>query len=334
MELILKSDLPHQVKGYSAIVDVLSQDLILKNTLYYQNPTLILNHQVLTENIVSVQNANNISADFKAQNEVGQFLNLDIKMETGTGKTYVYTSAMYELHKRYGINKFIVVVPTLAIKAGAKQFMEDSYTRRHFRDQCGYGTELDLLVLEAIKKKKGKNFFPSVVREFVAGSSQNTNKIYVLLTNMSLLVGNSKLLTDTYDYGVEGFYKPIDAIKATKPFVIIDEPHRFTRTQKAFQFIEKIIQPQAIIRLGATFPEIELGRGRNKVKKRDYMNLLYDLNAFQSFNQNLIKGIAKEHFEPISQKHDKVKIISIANKSSAKFNLVHKDNPTKSFELA
>jgi type III restriction enzyme len=280
-----------------------------------------------------MQKENAIPAEYKVHDEIGNYLNLDIKMETGTGKTYVYTAAMFELHRRYGINKFIVVVPTLAIKAGTKQFMQDGYTKRHFKDQCGYGTELDVLVLEAIKKKKGKNYFPGVVREFVEGSSQNINKIYVLLTNMSLLGGTSKLLTDTYDYGVEGFYKPIDGIKATMPFVIIDEPHRFSKTQKAYEFIEKNICPQAIIRFGATFPEKETGKGRNKIKRKDYHNLLYDLNSFQAFNLNLIKGIAKEHFEPISQKQDKVKIMSMQSKTSAKFNLIQKDSPTKSFEL-
>ncbi|WP_295715464.1 type III restriction-modification system endonuclease [Mucilaginibacter sp.] len=334
MELILKNDLPHQVKGYSAIANVFSDDLIQKNTLYYQNPTLVLDRHALAANIAQAQKDNKIPAGYKAQNEVGAYLNLDIKMETGTGKTYVYTAAMHELHKRHGINKFIVVVPTLAIKAGAEQFMKDGYTQRHFKDQCGYGTELDVLVLEASKKKKGKNYFPGVVREFVVGSSQNTNKIYVLLTNMSLLGCNSKLLTDSYDYSVEGFYKPSAAIKGTRPFVIIDEPHRFSKNQKAFQFIEKELKPQAIIRLGATFPEEEVGKGKNKVKRRDYTNLLYDLNAFDAFNQDLVKGIAKEHFEPISQKQDKVRIMSIASKSTAKFNLIQKDAPIKSFELA
>jgi type III restriction enzyme len=333
MELILKNDLPHQVKAYTAIANVLSDDLIQKNTLYYQNPTLLLDRKALTINIAQVQKENAIALEYKALNEIGSYLNLDIKMETGTGKTYVYTAAMFELHKRYGINKFIVVVPTLAIKAGAKQFMQDGYTKRHFKDQCGYGTELDVLVLEANKKKKGKNYFPGVVREFVAGSSQNTNKIYVLLTNMSLLGGTSKLLTDNYDYGVEGFYKPIEGIKATKPFVIIDEPHRFTKTQKAFEFIEKNICPQAIIRLGATFPEIETGKGKSKVKRKDYHNLLYDLNSFQAFNQNLIKGIAKEHFEPVTLKQDKVKIMSVQSKNSVRFNLIQKDTPNKTFEL-
>ncbi len=333
MEIILKSDLPHQVKGYTAIANVLSDDLIKKNVLYYQNPTLVFNREVLLANIKQVQKQNNIAGEYTVHNEIGNYLNLDVKMETGTGKTYVYTAAMFELHKRYGINKFIVVVPSLAIKAGAKQFMEDSYTKRHFKDQCGYGTELDVLTLEAVKKKKGKNFFPGVIREFVAGSSQNTNKIYVLLTNMSLLGGTSKLLTDNYDYGVEGFYKPVDGLRATRPFVIIDEPHRFSKTQKAFEFIEKKISPQTVIRFGATFPEIETGKGKNKTKRKDYHNLLYDLNSFQAFNQNLIKGIAKEHFEPISQKQDKVKLVSIESKTAAKFSLIQKDSASKGFEL-
>ncbi len=333
MELILKNNLPHQVKGFTAIADVLQQDLVIKNTLYYQNPTLLLDRHILITNIGNVQKEMVVPAEYKAQNEIGGYLNLDVKMETGTGKTYVYTSAMFELHKRYGINKFIIVVPTLAIKAGATQFLQDGYTKRHFKDQCGYGTEIDLLVLEAGKKKKGKNYFPSVVREFVAGSSQNMNKIYVLLTNMSLLGGNSKMLTDTYDYGVEGFYKPVQAIKATRPFVIIDEPHRFTKTQKAFEFIEKQICPQAIIRFGATFPEIEIGKGKTKVTRKDYHNLLYDLNSFESFNQNLIKGIAKEHFESISLKQDKVKIMGVQSKTSVKFSLIQKDNPNKTYEL-
>ena len=141
------------------------------------------------------------------------------------------------------------------------------------------------------------------------------------------------MLTDTYDYGVEGFYKPIEGIKATKPFVIIDEPHRFSKTQKAYEFIEKNICPQAIIRFGATFPEIEIGKGKAKQKRKDYHNLLYDLNSFQAFNQNLIKGIAKEHFEPVSKKQDKVKIVSVQSKTSVRLNLIQKDGPTKTFEL-
>ena len=334
MELILKNGLEHQVKGYNAIADALHDETFKSNNFYYENPTLILDKEILRETIKSVQKENKVHSQYMLQNSIENYLNLDIKMETGTGKTYVHTAAIYELHKRYKINKFIIVVPSLAIKAGTKQFIEDPYTQRHFRDVCGYGTEIDLLTLEAGKKKKGKQFFPSVVREFVSGSSQNKNKIYVLLTNMSLLTGSNMLTRDDYDYGVEGFYRPADALRSTKPFVIIDEPHRFTKTQKAWKFIEEELQPQTIIRFGATFPDITTGRGANKITKKDYKNLLYDLNAYESFNQNLIKGIAKEHFEPASKKEDKVKILTVESKSSARFQFIEKDKPKKTFTLA
>lgn len=150
---------------------------------------------------------------------------------------------------------------------------------------------------------------------------------------MQLLTGAKVLTKDDYDYGVEGFYKPLDAIAATKPIVMIDEPHRFAKDQKAFKVITEQIKPQAIIRYGATFPETTVGRGRNRISLKDYQNLLYDLNACASFNQGLIKGVAKEHFEPVSKKDAKVKITSIDNKEAVHFQLKQKDTTAKSFEL-
>jgi type III restriction enzyme len=333
MELILKNGLPHQEKGFDAINNVFTESSFKKNTLYYANPTLELDKEIILESIKEVQKSNNVHPEYTGLNGIANYLNLDIKMETGTGKTYVHTAAIFELHKKFKINKFIIVVPTLPIKAGTKQFIQDSYTKKHFKDICGYGTEIELQVLEAVKKKKGKQYFPSAVREFVSGSSQNANKIYVLLTNMALLTNSAMLKREDYDYGVEGFYRPVDALKATKPFLIIDEPHRFSKDQKTFEFITNDIQPQCIIRFGATFPTIMIGKGKAKKTIKDYHNLLYDLNACEAFNQNLIKGIAKEHFEPLSKKEDKVKIMSFESKTSAKFNYIQKDKPTKSFEL-
>ena len=243
---------------------------------------------------------------------------------------------MFELHKRYGINKFIIAVPSLAIKAGTAQFLRDEYARRHFADGCGYGTEIEVGILEAPKnKKKGRSYFPSVVSDFVKGSCQDTKKIHVLLMNMQLLVvrANGMLSRDDYDYGAEGFYRPLDAIRATRPVVIIDEPHRFSRDQKAFKVITDEICPQSIIRFGATFPETTSGRGKNKVTVKDYQNLLYDLNACASFNQNLIKGVAKEHFEPVSKREEKVKITSIASKDAVTFQYKKRDEATKSYTL-
>lgn len=334
MELILQQKLPHQQKAIDAVVDVFNDVFISAPTQFYENPIFSLKDPHIADNIKFLQN--NLPAEYRSSVPVSDcdYLNLDIKMETGTGKTYVYTKTIFELHKKYGFNKFMIVVPSLAIKAGTEQFLNDPYTRRHFSDSCGYGTEIETLVLEAPKnKKRGRSYFPSVVSEFVKGSCQNTKKIYVLLVNMQLLINGKILTRDDYDYGVEGFYRPFDAIASTKPIVMIDEPHRFSRNQKAFKVILDKIKPQAIIRYGATFPETTTGRGKNKITVRDYQNLLYDLNACASFNQGLIKGIVKEHFEPVSKKEEKVKITFIDSKEAVHFQYKKKGETTKNFTL-
>jgi len=332
MELILQQDLPHQQKALNIICAALDGVQITAPTQFYENPHISLTDPRLVGNIHTIQSG--LPTEYRGGAPICDCLNLDIKMETGTGKTYVYTKMMYELHKCYGINKFIIAVPSLAIKAGTAQFLQDEYARRHFTDVCGFGTEIEVGVLEAPKnKKKGRSYFPSVVSDFIKGSCQNSKKIYVMLVNMQILT-NAKMLTrDDYDYGAEGFYRPLDAICATRPIVIIDEPHRFSREQKAFKIIADEIKPQCIIRFGATFPETTSGRGKNKKTFKDYENLLYDLNACDSFNQNLIKGVAKEHFEPVSKQEEKVKITSIVIKDSVTFQYKRRDEATKSFTL-
>lgn len=336
MELILQSSLPHQQKAVDAVADVFKDTWVKSPVHYYSNPEITIFKDGIGDNIRNIQGLNKIPHEYGGYTHEPTYLNLDIKMETGTGKTYVYVQTMFELHKRYGINKFIVAVPTLPIKAGARQFMEDEYVKRHFRDVCGYDAEIDLLTLEPPKKKKkGRQYFPTAVSEFVKGSCQDTKKIFVLLVNMQLLKDAKNYILSRDDYGnvVEGFYRPYNALKATRPFVIIDEPHKFSREQKAFGIIQKEIAPQCIIRFGATFPEVSIGKGKNKKTIKDYQNLLYDLNACQSFNQGLIKGVAKEHFEPTSQKNEKIKLLSVTKNDSATFQYKQEDAPTRSFQL-
>lgn len=340
MELILQQSLPHQQKAIDAVCNTLDGVMITPPVQFFENPQIDLTDGKLSANLRTLQNA--VSAEYRTSAPISSYLNLDIKMETGTGKTYVYTKTIYELHKRYGFYKFIIAVPSLPIKASTAQFIRDNYARRHFTDSCGYGTEIELGVLETPKnKKKGRSYFPDVVSDFVKGSCQNAKKIYVLLVNMQLLTNNSRrdgrdtglLWRDDYDNGVEDFYRPLNALWATKPVVVIDEPHRFSRDQKAFQVIMNEIKPQCVIRYGATFPETTTGRGKNKITVKDYQNLLYDLNACESFNQGLIKGVAKEHFEPLSKQEEKVKILSIASKDSVTLQRKKRDDSTKSFTL-
>ena len=328
MELILEHGLPHQQKAIEAIAGVFENANVIKSVMPWQNKNIIFNDGKVAQNIKNVQQK------FKPHNESrldvrGSYLNLDVKMETGTGKTYVYTKAIYELNYRYGINKFVIVVPTLAIKAGTKNFIEDGYSKRHFA--ADYGTEIELLTVETIKKKKGRQFFPYAVQEFVKGSTTNSRKIYVLLVNMQML--NAKTLTANYDSAVEGYYNPLKAIAATNPFVIIDEAHRFSIEQKAFKTIIEKIKPQCIIRFGATFPDTTIGRGKNKIVVKDYCNLIYELDACDSFNNNLIKGVAKEHFEPLTGSESKLKITGIAKGDKVNFMYYQANKRPKSFSL-
>ena len=115
MELILQPSLPHQQKAVDAIADVFHKTTIEPPSVYYANPQITTYIDGVGANIKNIQDANGLSVEYKGYSYDSKCLNLDIKMETGTGKTYVYTHAMYELHKRYCINKFIVAVPTLPL---------------------------------------------------------------------------------------------------------------------------------------------------------------------------------------------------------------------------
>lgn len=334
MDIILEAGLPHQQIPVDRLADVFKRTHLDKPVKLYENPKIDL------MDITTEHNLRNIifTQEMKPYNrkvvrpEKGP-LNLDIKMETGTGKTYVYTHSIYELHRRYGFNKFVVVVHSLPVKSGAVQFISDPYVQRHFRDTLGYGTEIELCEVSALKKKKkGHNYFPSSVRDFVNGSCQNKNRIYVIVVNQQLLQKGKLLDKRDYDIAVQGFVRPLDAIKATRPIVIIDEPHRFERSNTSYKRILSEMAPQCIIRFGATFPEITETINKKKETHKDYLNLLYNLTACDAFNQNLIKGVAKEHFNPTTSENEKVKIVSINGRESVTMHFIKKDH-TQRFEL-
>ena len=335
MELILEKSLEHQQNAVEAVADVFAGVRIDPPAEYYENPVLDVSDARLFANIADVQARLGVPSEMRGATRVPHdYLPLDVKMETGTGKTYVYTKTIFELHRRYGFNKFVVAVPSLAIKAGAEQFMTDGAARKHFADVCGYDTTLDVQVLEAAKaaKKSRRESFPAAVWEFVKATKEAKRRISVLLVNMQLL-SNAKMLAKEYDSMFEMMRRPFDAIRATRPVVIIDEPHRFERTQEAYKKIENELRPQCVIRYGATFPEVRLGGKKNLPKPKDYRNLLYDLNACKAFNDGLVKGIAKEHLESPEGGDEIIKLISIETHQSARFQCIAKGKAAKTVEV-
>jgi len=218
---------------------------------------------------------------------------IDIMMETGTGKTYTYTKMMFELNKLYGIFKFVIVVPTLSIKAGTIDFLKSDSSRSHFKEQ--YGKTLKLHIVESQKGSKNKKaYLPGAVNSFVNSGTFEKSYIQVLIINAGMI--NSDTMQKSFDSSLFDKYSvPFDAIGATCPFVIIDEPHKFTQGNKTWENIQKM-KPQYILRYGATFPE--------------YENLIYALTAVDSFNKNLVKGVIGHITEFASGQNATVKFIS------------------------
>lgn len=335
MELVLEKSLEHQQNAVDAVADVFAGVRIDPPTQYYANPVFDQSDPQIFGNIAAVQTRRGVPAEMRGATTVPHaYLPLDVKMETGTGKTYVYTKTIFELHQRYNFNKFIVAVPSLAIKAGTSQFMTDGAARKHFADVCGYDATLDVQVLEAVKtsKKSRRESFPAAVWEFAKATKEAKRRISVLVVNMQLL-SNAKMLEKEYDSMFENMRRPFDAIRSTRPIVIIDEPHRFERTQKAYEKIEKEICPQCVIRYGATFPETKLGAKKGQPRSKDYRNLLYDLNACKAFNDGLVKGINKEHLESPEGGDEFVKLIATETHQSARFQMVAKGKPNKTVEV-
>ncbi|MCA9313598.1 type III restriction-modification system endonuclease, partial [Candidatus Saccharibacteria bacterium] len=241
---------------------------------------------------------------------------IDVKMETGTGKTYVYTRLMHELYQQFGINKFIIMTPSLPIKEGSKSFITSNYAIQHFRELFPM-QKINLQVVNAgdFSTKKGKRKqFAGGLTDYCEASRNDVGTVNALLLNDAMLASKS-MTRDDYDQTlIGGSSCPVEAIKLTRPIVIIDEPHRFKKDGTAWENILKL-NPQLIIRFGATFPNIAIGSGRSKTYKKDYDNLVYDLNAVESFNQGLVKSIDVNYPSlPENQASVQYRVDSVTNK--------------------
>lgn len=258
-----ENNLRHQDDAVADIMQVF-QNTATKTDIYREkNPRL--NNNNFENNLIALQSKNEISEPLTQSNII------DIQMETGTGKTYTYTRTMFELNREFGIYKFVVVVPTLAIKAGTKAFFEQS--REHFFDD--FGKEIKLYEVKSQNNnKKKKEAVPSALLEFTR--ENETNNIHILLINQGMLNSKTMDLQVEQDLFGECFGSAFEALSAVRPLMIIDEPHRFKTDRKTWQNIEKV-KAQNILRFGATFDK--------------YENLIHRLTSLDAFNQNLVKGV-------------------------------------------
>ncbi|WP_342123330.1 type III restriction-modification system endonuclease [Haemophilus influenzae] len=297
-----EKNLPHQERAIESVLAVF--DLVHLNTKVQndENPLIEFAGSLKTDNLQKIQQANNVADIALSHSNV-----LDISMETGTGKTYTYTKTMFELNRELGVFKFIVVVPTLSIKAGTKNFLQSTSLAEHFRkDFAGqYGeTEIELYVVESQKNKAKKAFMPSEIVRVV--QAEDKQKIHVLLINAGMINSDTMAGKDKGNDGSrlikDKFSVPFEALASTNPFVIIDEPHKFPTSKKTWENIQKF-NAQFILRYGATF-------------NNQFENLLYRLSAIDAFNDDLVKGIRAFTEQIDGDNGERIKLIDLDGKEA------------------
>ena len=146
-------DLGKQKSGVQLHLDMLDEDV---GDSGYKNEEIYLSDDQLLSNIRQLQNENNIKQSSVLEGDLGR-CSLDVEMETGTGKTYVYIKTMFELNKRYGWSKFIVVVPSIAIREGVKKSFE--ITADHFMEH--YNKKARFFVYNSTNLKQLDSFSSS-----------------------------------------------------------------------------------------------------------------------------------------------------------------------------
>lgn len=233
---------------------------LMESIGYRNSPIRLLESQVL-KNIQQVQDSNELHQSEKIERPAGlkDGYNLTVEMETGTGKTYAYIRTMYELHKAYGWSKFIVIVPSIAIREGVFKTFE--VTQDHFQEL--YGHKISPFIYNSGR--------PQDIETFASDS-----RISVMIINTQAFAARGKdarrIKQELDQFGTR---KPIDIIAETNPILIIDEPQSVDGPV-ALQSMQDF-KPLFTLRYSATH-------------KVDY-NKVYRLDALDAYNRRLVKKI-------------------------------------------
>ena len=244
----------------------------------FKNEALQLTNEQILHNIQNIQNESNIHQSTQLVAPLGR-CSLDIEMETGTGKTYVYIKTMFELNKRYGWSKFIVVVPSIAIREGVKKSFE--ITADHFMECYGKKARFfiynssDLKKLDAFSSNSGINVMIINTQAFAA--SMNEDK------NVEGRKGDAAARIIYTKRDGFGSRRPIDVIAANRPILILDEPQKMGKEDSATQKALKKFNPLFTLNYSATHAKQH--------------NLVYVLDALDAYNKRLVKKIEVKGFE-------------------------------------
>lgn len=242
-------------------VQTLSFDTDIQEAMGYRNSPIKVTEPQILKNIQDVQKQNEIheSQQIERPKAVKLGYNLTIEMETGTGKTYTYIRTMYELHKEYGWSKFIVIVPSIAIREGVYKTFE--ITQDHFQEL--YGHKISPFIYNSGR--------PQDIESFASDS-----RISVMIINTQAFNASGADARRIYqELDQFGTRKPIDIIAQTNPILIIDEPQSVDG-EKTLQSMQDF-NPLFTLRYSATH-------------KVEY-NKIYRLDALDAYHKRLVKKI-------------------------------------------
>ncbi len=215
---------------------------------------LVIGDERLVENIQRIQKGNQIQPRVE---DLSHGMNFSVEMETGTGKTYVYLRSIYELNKTYGFKKFVIVVPSVAIREGVLKNIQ--LTEEHFRVIYG-NVPIDYWVYDSKQVSRLRGY-------------ANSNQLQILIINIDAFNKDLNVIHQENDK-LSG-RKPVEFLQATNPIVIVDEPQNM-ESEQAREAIENLT-PLCTLRYSATH--------------RNVYNLLYRLDPVRAYDLKLVKRI-------------------------------------------
>ena len=267
---------PYQTQAVDAVVDCFAGQPMSSGIIYridpgrkaqtsafeegFKNADLALTELQVLANIKDVQRRQNLPVSEKLVANTGCRINLDVEMETGTGKTYCYIKTIFEMNKRYGWSKFIIMVPSIAIREGVYKSLQ--ITADHFTESYG---------------KKARFFIYNSKRLHELESFSSDAGINVMVINIQAFAArgadNRRIYEELDDFQSR---KPIDVIASNRPILILDEPQKMEGAA-TMEALPKF-KPLMILRYSATH--------------KTQHNRVHRLDALDAYNQKLVKKIA------------------------------------------
>jgi len=251
----------------------LEMDTVADQEAAFRNADVTLSESTLLDNIQQVQRLQNLPVSAELVKTKVSRIHLDIEMETGTGKTYCYIKTIFELNKQYGWSKFIIVVPSIAIREGVAKSLE--ITADHFLET--YQKKARFFIynskalhhLESFSSDAGINVMVINVQAFNAKGA-DARRIYG--TPRINAKGRTEMV------GLDDFQsrKPIDVISANHPILILDEPQKMEGAKTLDSLAD--FRPLMVLRYSATHKTTH--------------NKIHRLDALDAYNQKLVKKIA------------------------------------------